>query len=202
MRLGIDFDNTIACYSTVFQRLAAERGLVPADPALSKNQVRDLLRRQGREDDWTELQGYVYGPGMAQVETFPDVAPCLRLLLEAGVEVNIISHKTRTPYRGPKWDLRQAAQDWLEQQGFFDPSKIGLARANVFFELTLAEKLQRIAQQACTHFLDDLPELLAEPGFPAGVHRLLFDPEEAHGAEPFERIRSWPELATWIQNYR
>ena len=39
-----------------------------------------------------------------------------------------------------------------------------------FSSSTLAEKLQRIAQQGCTHFLDDLPELLAEPGFPAGVH--------------------------------
>jgi hypothetical protein len=202
MRLGIDFDNTIACYNTIFHRLAAERGLVPADPVLSKAQVRDLLRKQGREDDWTELQGYVYGPGMTQVETFPGVAACLRSLIEASVDVHIISHKTRTPYRGPAWDLRQAAQVWLEQQGFFDINRIGLSRDKVFFELTLAEKLQRITQQGCTHFLDDLPELLAEPGFPQGVHRLLFDPDRAHGGEPFERIHSWPELATWIHNHQ
>ena len=202
MRLGIDFDNTIACYSTVFHRLAALRGLVPANPVMSKNQVRDLLRRQGREDDWTELQGYVYGPGMAQVEPFPGVAECLRSAIQFGVDVNIISHKTRTPYRGPAWDLRQAAQDWLERQGFFDADRVGLSRPSVFFELTLAEKLERIRRQGCTHFLDDLPELLAEPGFPEGVHPLLFDPEDAHGAEPFERIRSWSELATWIHNHR
>lgn len=202
MRLGIDFDNTIACYTTIFHTIASARGLVPAVPVLSKSQLRDLLRKQGREDEWTELQGYVYGPGMKQVETFPGVAKTLRTLVQSGVEVYIISHKTRAPYRGPAYDLRRFAQVWLEQQGFFDPDKIGLAREHVFFELTLEEKLARIAQQQCSHFLDDLPELLAEPGFPDGVHRLLFDPDDTYASEPFERIRSWPELTTWIQSHQ
>jgi len=202
MRLGIDFDNTIACYSTVFHKAAAERGLVPALPVLAKNQVRDRLRSQGREDDWTELQGFVYGPGMADVAAFPGVAQCIRLLLAQGVDVCIISHKTRTPYRGPAHDLHQAARSWLEQQGFFDPARIGLARDRVFLEVTLAEKLRRIAEQRCSHFIDDLPEMLAEPAFPEGVHKLLFDPEDAYAHEPYDRIRSWPELATWMQTHR
>ena len=202
MRLGIDFDNTIACYNTAFHRLAAERGLVPLEPVLTKNQVRDLLRGQGREDDWTELQGYVYGPGMTQVTTFPGVAEALRSLLAAGIEVLIISHKTKAPYRGPAWDLRQFAQGWLEGQGFFDAGKIGLARESVFFELTLAEKLQRIGRERCSHFLDDLPEVLSEPGFPEGVRKLLFDPENAPAAAPFDRVRSWSELAQWMTNPR
>ncbi len=202
MRLGIDFDNTIACYNTVFHTIASARGLVPVEPVLSKSQVRDLLRKQGREDEWTELQGYVYGPGMEQVETFPGVAESLKALVHGGVAVSIISHKTRAPYRGPAYDLRQFAQSWLEQRGFFDAGKIGLERAHVFFELTLEEKLARIAQQQCSHFLDDLPELLAEPAFPVGVCRLLFDPDDAYASEPFERIRSWPELTTWIQSHQ
>src|SRR5271168_3117881 len=115
MKLGIDFDNTIACYNTTFHKFAADRGLVPAQPILSKNQVRDLLRSQGREDDWTELQGYVYGPGMTDVATFPGVGEAVRLLRAAGVNVFIISHKTLTPYRGQAWDLHRAALTWLEQ---------------------------------------------------------------------------------------
>jgi hypothetical protein len=202
MRLGIDFDNTIACYNTIFHKLAAARNLVPAQPVRSKNEVRDLLRGQKRENDWTELQGYVYGPGMAEVETFPGVAESLRQMLGDEVDVFIISHKTRTPYRGPAWDLHQFARTWLEQQGFFDPKGIGLPAGQVFFELTLAAKLGRIAQQQCTHFLDDLPEVLAERAFPENVHRLLFDPDDVYAAEPFERIRSWPELATWVRDHR
>ena len=202
MRLGIDFDNTIACYNTAFHTIASARGLVPAVPVLSKSQVRDLLRKQGREDDWTELQGYVYGPGMTQVEIFPGLAESLRAIVQGGVDVYIISHKTKAPYRGPAYDLRQFAQAWLEQQGFFDADKIGLTRDHVFFELTLEEKLKRIAQQQCSHFLDDLPELLSEPRFPEGVGRLLFDPNDTYASEPFERIRSWSELTTWIQSHK
>lgn len=194
MRLGIDFDNTIACYDTVFHRAAARAGLLPAVPVLTKAQVRDTLRRQGREYDWTALQGEVYGPGMRDVAPFAGVLEGLRTLRERGVDVFIISHKTRTPYRGPAWDLHQCAGDWLERQGCFEL----LTRPQVFFELTLAEKLQRIARQGCTHFIDDLPELLAEPAFPPGVTRLLFDPDDVYPQEPYQRFRTWPEMVTWI----
>jgi hypothetical protein len=202
MRLGVDFDNTIACYNTAFHRAAVSRGLLPETPGLSKSQVRDTLRKQGREEDWIALQGYVYGPGMKEVETFPGVAECLRSLGRAGVEVFVISHKTRRPFRGPAWDLHEAAHGWLEQQGFFDPQRIGLERRRVFFELTLGEKLARIAEQRCTHFLDDLPEVLGEAGFPAGTTKFLFDPEDAYPGEPHVRVRSWAELATCMRGQR
>jgi hypothetical protein len=202
MRLGLDFDNTIACYTTIFHQLAVGRGLVAAEPLLSKSQVRDLLRAQGREAEWTELQGSAYGPGMAEVESFAGAAECIRTLLCAGVDVCIISHKTRTPYRGQAWDLHDAAQSWLQRQGFFDAGRVGLSRDSVFFELTLAEKLGRIAQQRCTHFLDDLPEVLHDPAFPENVYRLLFDPDDVHADGSLERIRTWPELATWMLNRR
>jgi hypothetical protein len=198
MRIGIDFDNTIACYRTAFHRAAAARRLVPAEPVLSKNQVRDHLRRLGREDDWTELQGHVYGPGLADVEVFPGLVSCLKRLLASGATVFIISHKTRTPYRGPAFDLHAAARAWLEHQGFLALGGIGLPRENVFFELTLRDKLRRIATQGCTHFVDDLVELLSEPEFPDGTERILFDPEEAHVGGPFRRVGSWAELESWL----
>jgi hypothetical protein len=203
VRIGIDFDNTIACYRTAFHRAAAARGLVPAEPVLAKNQVRDHLRRLGREHEWTELQGYVYGPGMADVEVFPGVMRCLKSLLASGVAVFIISHKTRTPYRGPAFDLHVAACGWLERQGFLGTAGGGaipplLPRENIFFELTLRDKLRRIALQGCTHFVDDLVELLAEPEFPEGTERILFDPEEAHVGEPFHRVSSWAELQSCL----
>ena len=203
MRIGIDFDNTIACYRTAFHRAAAARGLVPAEPILAKNQVRDHLRRLGREHEWTELQGYVYGPGMAEVEVFPGVVNCLKGLLASGAAVFIISHRTRTPYGGPAFDLHAAAHSWLERHGFLGPARDGgtprlLPRENVFFELTLRDKLRRIAMQGCTHFVDDLVELLEEPEFPEGPERILFDPEEAHVGGPFHRVGSWAELQSWL----
>ena len=64
MRIGIDFDNTIACYDGVFHAAALERGLIPAQLGRDKNSVRDYLNGAGRADDFTELQGYVYGARM------------------------------------------------------------------------------------------------------------------------------------------
>ena len=69
MRIGIDLDNTIVCYDHVVHRAAVARGLVPTDLPVSKGAVRDYLRRCGHENTWIELQGYVYGSGMADAAT-------------------------------------------------------------------------------------------------------------------------------------
>ena len=195
MLIGVDFDNTIVCYDQVFHQVAVEQGLIPLEVPVSKGEVRDYLRQCGREDDWTELQGYVYGARMQDAIPFPGVLECLAHFVKHGIMVCIISHKTRYPYMGPKYDLHQAAQQWLEQQGFFDQAQIGLSSDQVFFELTKQEKLESIAKVGCTHFIDDLPEFLAEPGFPAGVERILFDPNENHSTgHRFHRITSWMEI--------
>ena len=108
--------------------------------------------------------------------------------------VSIISHKTRYPFIGPQYDLHQSARDWLEQRGFFDAGRIGLARENVFFELTKEAKLERIRACGVSHFIDDLPELLSAPGFPNEVQRILFDPNGLYAGEgKFIRTKSWEQ---------
>lgn len=175
MRIGIDLDNTIVCYDDLFQRLAAERALAPPSPAMSKTSVRDHLRRSGRENEWTLLQGEAYGPRMAEARAFLGVLDFIIECRRASIAVCIISHKTRHPLAGPPYDLHRAGRDWLEHAGFFT-ADTGLTSADVFFELTKEHKLKRIAQQRCTCFIDDLPELLSDPAFPAQVQRVLFDP--------------------------
>src|SRR5262249_17917655 len=162
MILGIDFDNTIVCYDQVFHRVAREQNLIPVTVPASKGAVRDYLRRIGREEAWTEMQGLVYGPRLRDAEPFPGVLEFLGATVRAGVGLRIISHKTRHPYMGPRHDLHQAALGWLELNGLFDAARIGLARDDVYLEPTLAAKLERIASAGCTHFIDDLPELLAD----------------------------------------
>lgn len=193
MLIGVDFDNTIVCYDALFHKVARERNLIPDDLPVNKSEVRNYLRKIGKEDVWTEMQGYVYGGRMSEAAPYPGVIEFFKICREAGVEVRIISHKTRHPFLGEKYDLHKAAYDWLEQQGFFDKVKIGLPREKVFFELTKQEKLQRIGQCGCTHFIDDLPELLAEPSFPQNVKKILFDSNNLYAAEKFVRMRNWSE---------
>ena len=194
--IGIDFDNTIVCYDDVFHRAARERDLIPADLAESKNSVRDYLRSEGREDEWTELQGYVYGQRMELARPFAGALEFIARCVATGVDVCIISHKTPVPYRGPQYDLHRSARDWLDAQGVFDPARIGLAAERAIFEPTKQSKLDRIGTEGCSVFIDDLPEFLSEPGFPAGVRRILFDPGRRHPATAgIEAADSWRGIA-------
>jgi hypothetical protein len=193
LRIGIDFDNTIACYDAAFHAAALERQLLREEVMPTKRAVRDYLRRVGCEDDWTELQGYIYGPRMSLAALFPGLVEFLKAARERGHETHIISHKTLHPYIGPKYDLHAAARGFLIEKGICDrlvPSR------RVHFELTLREKLARIGALGCTHFIDDLPELLAEEDFPDGVTKLLFDPNEQYERDPrYERFSGWKQIA-------
>lgn len=200
MRIGIDFDNTIACYDGVFHAAALERGLIPAGLPTDKTSVRNHLRAIGREDDWTELQGYVYGARMDLVGLYPGAAAFIAAAQRIGHDVFIVSHKTRTPYRGPAYDLHEAARGFLAARRLTDPAQGGIPAERAFFELTIAAKLARMDALGLDAFIDDLPEVLAEPAFPPRCRAILFDPEGSHPdgvwqGRRFERHGGWDSIA-------
>ena len=45
MIIGVDFDNTIISYDSVFHKLASESGLIPSTVSKNKTAVRDFLER-------------------------------------------------------------------------------------------------------------------------------------------------------------
>lgn len=192
--IGVDFDNTIVCFDTIFHRAAVEKSLIPADLPSSKTSVRDHLRREGREDAWTELQGYVYGVKIHDADPFPGVLEFFAKCRDLGIRTLVISHKTRHPFLGPKYDLHEAARKWLKDRDFS-----GLTSDRVFLETTKAEKLARIGSEGCVWFIDDLPEFLAEAAFPASASKILFDPNNDHPAHTAtRRAGSWAEIGTLI----
>lgn len=195
--LGIDFDNTIVCYDALFHALALERGLIPRDLPATKAQVRDFLRAAGREEEWTRLQGIAYGPRIGDAAPFAGVIDFLRECRARAVPVRIISHKTRAPFLGEPHDLHEAARHWLRRYGVIDAPAAPLRAADVCLELTKQAKLARIAAVGCTHFVDDLPEFLTDPAFPAGVVRYLWDPSgDADLPTGVIRLRAWSALAS------
>ena len=200
MRIGIDFDNTIACYDGVFHAAALERGLIPSDLARDKNSVRDHLNGSGRRDDFTELQGYVYGARMDLVSPFPGFAEFIGVAQGAGHELFIVSHKTRHPILGPKHDMHAAARGFLEDRGLIGAGAAKIDPSRVFFELTKQEKVARAANLRVDLFVDDLPEILAMPGFPVKMRKILFDPENQfadsiESASNLDRHSSWAAIA-------
>lgn len=199
MILGVDFDNTVVSYDALFLSAAKDAGLVGRDADMSKTELRDLLRSRGEDNRFTELQAEVYGRRMAEASCFEGVTSFLRLCASAGITVFIISHKTRTPIAGPSCDLHEAAFRWLESHSFFSDKGGGLVREHVFFEPTKEAKLARIASCRCTHFVDDLPEILLADGFPANTSRILFDPARAYKPMPFiASVQTWGEMAALL----
>lgn len=195
--VGIDFDNTIVTYDNVFYKVALEEGLIPKDLPASKGQIRDHLLKKNQEDVWTELQGIVYGKRMLDAKPFAGVLEFFNRTKEWSINICIISHRTHYPFLGPQYDLHQAARYWIQYNGFYEKS--GLSPDQVFFELSLDEKLIRIKNEGCHIFIDDLPDFLARSDFPENVRRILFDPNNNHSDEKrFERTTSWSQITNLI----
>jgi FMN phosphatase YigB (HAD superfamily) len=193
MRLGLDFDNTLVSYDRLFLQVAVEKSLVPARTPARKNAVRDHLRAAGREEDWTRLQGEVYGSRILEAEPFDGMLAALKWLAGRKVTMCIVSHKTRTPYLGEACDLHAAALGWLDSQGFHDLDGLAWPRNQVYFELSREAKIERILSQGCTHFVDDLPEVLEL--LPDSVEKIFFSPDDAAARHPAWRVmHAWREL--------
>jgi len=199
MLVGIDFDNTVVCYDFIFHQVAVEKRLIPSHVPVAKGSVRDHMRRRGFENAWIGLQGEVYGPRMKEATPFPGVIDFFAWGVKERIPLRIISHRTRHPFQGEPYDLHEAAYDWLEGHGFFDPVKIGLPRDAVNFMLAKQDKLRRIKEAGCTHFIDDLPEFLSEPEFPASAARILFDPNDQYSGAPVAfRARAWADIQKYL----
>ena len=116
----------------------------------------------------------------------------LKKLKQNGIELFIVSHKTKTPYAGPKYDLHNAAKTWLETNFFFSNHGIKMSKENVFFEVTKEEKIERIESIGCTHFIDDLPEILEM--ITPKIKRILYSPNSKFIDNRFINMSHWLDL--------
>jgi hypothetical protein len=190
MKIGIDFDNTIVEYDQLFHRLALESDLIPHSVPPLKQSIRDYLRSIGREDDWTLLQGQVYGAHMAHATPFAGVVQFIAHAARLGHQVYIVSHKTQRPFMGPSYDLHGAARSWIDSHLISLGQRL-IPEEDVFFELTLTEKLERISALKCEVFIDDLPEVLGHALMPP-IRKFLFNP-----AVPNSPSQEWSVIGSW-----
>ena len=194
IKLGLDFDNTIVCYDAAIEVLAEEMFDLPPEIPRTKLGLRDHLRGAGREPEWTAFQGELYGPGMRYAQPFEGAIETMLHLVSSGHELVIVSHRSRRPYAGEPHDLHAAARGWvaerLQSTGLFAEDN-----GSLNFLVTRQEKVARISELGCQAFLDDLPEVLGAPEFPASAAGILFDPSVVSPAhDGHRRISAWPEL--------
>ena len=201
MRIGLDFDNTLACYHHVFAEVAPLLGLVESNWTGSKTELREQLRvSKGGEKNWQLLQGQVYGKYINRAKLFVGAANFLLRLKQRGWPVVIVSHKTEFGhYDLHKIPLRQAALDWMEGKNFFGCSNLGLSKKDVHFADTRSEKVKIIAALGCDVFVDDLWEVFAEPEFPAQTQQILFGDAIELKQQNYHLVsESWREISHYL----
>ena len=190
MHLGLDFDNTLISYDVLFKKVALEQGLIPQETKANKNAVRNYLRVVDREDDWTKLQGEVYGGRILEATPYPGMKQALKSIASLNVPLTIVSHKTKTPFMGKQWDLHAAARTWLNEHEMHTFPGPNISHEQTFFELTKQAKCDRILAVGCTHYVDDLPEILEM--LPDTIIKILFSPEG-----PLTSNDHWLVMFSW-----
>ncbi|SDG39108.1 HAD family hydrolase [Roseospirillum parvum] len=201
MLIGLDLDNTLIDYDAAFRTLAVDLGWLPADFAGGKAEVRQTLRAgPGGEAAWMRLQGRVYGAEIGRARLFDGALAVLRAAREAGHRLVIVSHKTPTGHFDPdRVDLRAAARAFLTEHGGLAAGGGPLADDALHFADSRDGKIAQIAALGPAVFVDDLPEVLTHPAFPAATRRLLFQPAPGRAPPPGVAVAtSWAEVGAWL----
>ena len=185
---GIDFDNTIINYEEIFYFRALEKKLIPKTIERRKLAVREFLRSKKLEDEWTKLQGEVYGSYILEAKPFLGVLEAFKIFVKNNIPFYIISHKTMFPYLGDKINLHNAAKNWLKVNGFFNLIK----ENNVYFETSIEKKINRICKCGCTHFIDDLSDILSL--LPSNINKIYFNDNDCNINVDFVTMKSWLEI--------
>ncbi len=191
MNIGIDFDNTIACYDKAFYKIGIKYGLLNENfHSFSKEDIKKFLYQQDSTGFlWEKLQGIIYGKEIKHATVFKGFKSFIK---QAPPEFNffIISHKTIYAHHDDKKTLlREAATHWLERKRLFNEGLI--KRKNIFFASNLEEKILLINNLKIDIFIDDLTTVLLHPLLEAKIRKILF-----RGEPDFllEQYNSWEQI--------
>ena len=194
MRIGIDFDNTIANYDQAFPNVARILGY-----ETKTNNKRDLKAELQALDNgdshWQKVQGLAYGRHISFATLYPGVFEFILRVKSLGVELFIISHKTEFGhFDEQKMPLRDAATSWLIDQNIVGNAKTQIVATNVFFAATRDEKVEKISELNLDVFVDDLEEVLSDRAFPIQTRKILFG-SMGNSLGELSWIPSWREIS-------
>ena len=193
IKLGLDFDNTLTNYDYLFFKLALEKNLIPQNLEKNKLAVRKYLIDKNIEDQFTLLQGEVYGRRIEEAYQAEGMFSALKNIKKRGIKIVIVSHKSKYPFLGPKYDLHESALKWMEKNNFFSAKGLSLTENDIFFELTKESKVARIKSLGCSHFIDDLPEILKM--IDSKINKIFYNPYRLNVEDRnLNNLFSWNDL--------
>ena len=194
--IGIDFDNTIIQYDEVIYKLAVEKRLIPAKLEQSKRAVRAYLNESGQDQQFTALQAEVYGSEIVKAKPAKGVLRAMKYLQTRGFTMSIVSHKTKYPIRGPKYNLRKAANQWIESNNINDILTSYNNLASIKYCETKEEKIKYISNGPFDIYIDDLSEILL--ALPPKITKIHYATIECKTNEIEITMDSWEDIATYI----
>ena len=198
--VGIDFDNTIVNYNNSFYELALEKNLIKPNTEKSKKAIRDILVKEGKESEFTLLQGEVYGPRILNASPSANSIEVIKKLGKLGANIFIVSHKTKFPYAGPKYDLHKAAKEWLNYYSFLSTKGANIKEDRIFFNISKNEKINKIHNLKCHFFIDDLPEILNMVD--NNIIKILYNTYQGSENSKFNFIsNNWSLVGDFISEY-
>jgi len=193
IRIGIDFDNTIVNYENSFYHEAIKRKIFKKNSKKknSKNRLKKKLISLNKEDEWTKIQGFVYGKRFNRAEPYKGAVKFLNQYCnKKNVELFIISHKTLYPIIGEKINLHKISKEWIAKKKIFQNKNDNWIKKHIFFLKTKEKKIKKIIDLKCDYFIDDLIDILNR--LPRKIKKIHFDPFEKNIKS---NVKSWQELS-------
>ncbi len=191
--VGIDLDNTIAIYDKLI-RNQVNLLSVPLE-LISKKAISDYLRSNDSNDEWTKLQGLIYGPLMEYAEVADGFLDTLSNLIEENFEIIIISHRTHYSEYDGLYNLHFFAKKWIDKNivSIIGENKI----KKIIFTETIEKKIEYITKENITYFIDDLPKILNHIKFPENTKKILYN-NEIDGGNYYLQTNNWLEIKKLI----
>ena len=194
MKIGIDFDNTIANYDNAFKSVAIENKLVPKEWHGTKSSLKKKIIEKHSIIEWQKLQGQVYGRFINKAKLFNGLK---RFLVRCSIEkheVYIISHKTQYGhFDSMNINLRSAALNWMKNQQFFNKDFINIDAKKIFFLNTQKKKINKIKNLNLDLMIDDLPEIF-ENKITKNITTILFRNKSNKTCIVDFKFKSWWEI--------
>ncbi len=197
LRIGLDFDNTIANYDQAFPDVARILGY--QTKAANKRDLKvELIASAEGETAWQKVQGLTYGKHIDQASLYPGVLEFVVRAKARNCEVFVISHKTQFGhFDESKTSLRDASTAWMISKKIVGQGAAQVDAAHIFYASTRDEKIAKIRELNLDIFIDDLSEVLTDSSFSAKTKKILFGPDSDQVANSDSAIftsQSWREI--------
>ena len=194
LRIGLDFDNTIANYDLAFFEVAELLDLKTT--ATTKSEVKkELLSRENGDFLWQKVQGLTYGRYIHLAEIQSGLLEFIFQARSLGHQLYIVSHKTEFGHFDESFTpLRTAALTWLQIKRVVGELPAQIKPNEVYFCQTQDEKISKINELNLDIFIDDLEEVFNNQLLSSAVRRILFSANSEVKSE-YECYSSWREIS-------